>query len=120
MPFGPRGGERAGVRVKADNGTSFDWDELVWKACAVQAPFIRAGASTPGIGIYPVRPEPGYPFLLLVGVRIAACITRLPLPRTGQAPTSRGRRRVGGPGAEAQVDVVAGAGLANGDITRRR
>ncbi len=67
MPFGPRGGERAGVRVKADNGTSFDWDELVWKACAVQAPFIHAGASTPGIGIYPVRPEPGYPFLLPVG-----------------------------------------------------
>jgi hypothetical protein len=66
FPFGPKGGGQAGVRVKADNGTSFRWDELVWKACVVQAPFVRAGASAQGIGIcrsgltlIPVAHQPG-------------------------------------------------------------
>lgn len=52
FPFGPKGGERAGTRVKADNGTSFGPDELAWKASVIQAPFVRADASVQGIGIY--------------------------------------------------------------------
>jgi hypothetical protein len=67
FPFGPRGGERAGVRVKADNGTSFSWDELAWKACVVQAPFVRAGASAQGIGIYRSGLNRGIPAYYLWG-----------------------------------------------------
>lgn len=67
LPFGPRGGERTGVRVKADNGTSFSWDELVWKASVVQAPFVRAGASARGIGIYRSGLNRGIPAYYLWG-----------------------------------------------------
>jgi len=67
LPFGPRGGERAGVRVKADNGTSFSWDELLWKASVVQAPFVRAGASAQGVGIYRSGLNRGIPAYYLWG-----------------------------------------------------
>lgn len=67
FPFGPKGGERAGVRVKADNGTSFSWDELAWKASVVQAPFVRAGASAQGVGIYRSGLNRGVPAYYLWG-----------------------------------------------------
>lgn len=67
QPFGPRGGERTGVRVKADNGTSFSRDELVWKASVVQAPFVRAGAPARGIGIYRSGLNRGIPAYYLWG-----------------------------------------------------
>ncbi|MEV0430434.1 hypothetical protein [Micromonospora sp. NPDC050495] len=67
LPFGPKGRERAGVRVEADNGTSFSWDELVWKAAVIQAPLVRAGASVPGIGIYRSGVYRGVPAYYLWG-----------------------------------------------------
>ncbi|MEU5788697.1 hypothetical protein ABZ754_13335 [Micromonospora purpureochromogenes] len=67
LPFGPKGGERAGVRVRAENGTSFGWDELVWKASVIQAPFIRAGASVQGVGIYRSGLNRGVPAYYLWG-----------------------------------------------------
>ncbi|BCB81928.1 hypothetical protein GCM10022251_51890 [Phytohabitans flavus] len=66
-PFGPRGGERAGVRVKAENGTAFTRDELVWRASVIQAPLIRAGASVQGIGIYRSGLNRGVPAFYLWG-----------------------------------------------------
>ncbi|WP_346537416.1 hypothetical protein [Micromonospora sp. DPT] len=69
LPFGPKGGERAGVRVKAENGTAFRWDELVWKASVIQAPFIRAGASVQGIGIYRSGLNRGVPAYYLWGLQ---------------------------------------------------
>jgi hypothetical protein len=67
--FGPKGGERGGVLVKADNGASFRGDELVWKATVVQAPFVRAGASAHGIGIYRSGLNRGIPAYYLWGAR---------------------------------------------------
>jgi hypothetical protein len=67
FPFGPRGGQRAGVRVKADNGTSFSGDELVWKASLVQAPFVRAAASVQGVGIHRSGLNRGIPAYYLWG-----------------------------------------------------
>ncbi|MBO0825623.1 MAG: hypothetical protein J2P27_17485 [Actinobacteria bacterium] len=69
FPFGPKGGERAGVRVKADNGTSFSWEELVWKALVVQAPGVRDGASAQGVGIYRSGLNRGIPAYYLWGSR---------------------------------------------------
>ena len=67
QPFGPGGGERAGVRVKADNGTSFSWDELVWKATVIQAPFIGAHGTVQGVGIYRSGLNRGIPAYYLWG-----------------------------------------------------
>ena len=49
-PFGPSGGMKRGVRLKALNGRNFSSIELLWRAYAVQAPQHRT--STNGIGIY--------------------------------------------------------------------
>jgi hypothetical protein len=53
-PFGPDGEvwAAAGARVQAANGTVFPVEELLFKAAAVQAPFISGTAPTQGIGIY--------------------------------------------------------------------
>jgi hypothetical protein len=51
-PFGPQGGVKAGVRAKAANGTAFTVEELIWRAAAVQAPFIGDAVPAQGIGIY--------------------------------------------------------------------
>jgi hypothetical protein len=67
FPFGPKGGERAGVRIKADNGTSLSSDELAWKASVAQAPFIRAGAQVQGVGIYRSGLNQGIPAYYLWG-----------------------------------------------------
>jgi hypothetical protein len=67
FPFGPKGGERAGTRVKADNGTSFSADELAWKACVIQAPFVKAGGSVQGVGIYRCGLNRGIPAYYLWG-----------------------------------------------------
>ena len=69
QPFGPKGGERTGVRVKAGNGTSFGWDELFWKASILQAPFIRASASAHGVGIYRSGLNRGIPSYYLCGAQ---------------------------------------------------
>jgi hypothetical protein len=49
-PFGPGGGIKRGVRLKALNGRNFSSMELLWRAYEAQAPQHRT--STNGIGIY--------------------------------------------------------------------
>jgi hypothetical protein len=50
VPFGPGGGMKRAVRLKALNGRGFSSIELLWRAYEVQAPQHRT--STNGIGIY--------------------------------------------------------------------
>lgn len=52
FPFGPKGGERTGVRVRADNKAAFTAEEILWKAAVVQAPLIRDEVAVHGVGIY--------------------------------------------------------------------
>lgn len=62
-PFGPKGGQKAGVRVKADNGTAFTTEELIWKAATLQAAHIGNVLPTQGVGLYRTglhRGIPGY------------------------------------------------------------
>jgi hypothetical protein len=66
-PFGPNGGTKTGVRVKADDGIAFTLDELVWKAQAVQAPFIGTTMPTRGVGIYRSGLQRGIPSYYLWG-----------------------------------------------------
>jgi hypothetical protein len=66
-PFGPNGGQRAGVRVKADNGIAFTAGEFLWKAAAVQAPYIGEVAPTRGVGIYRSGLHRGIPSYYLWG-----------------------------------------------------
>jgi hypothetical protein len=67
QPFGSGGGERTGIRVNADNGTSFSGDELVWKASVLQAPFVRARVPAHGVGIYRSGLNRGIPAYYLWG-----------------------------------------------------
>lgn len=68
-PYGPRGGQKAGVRVKADDGIAFTAGELRRKAVAVQAASIgatsRSGvdevAAIQRIGIYRSGLQRGVP-----------------------------------------------------------
>lgn len=66
-PFGPQGGVKAGVRVKAANGTAFTVEELILKAAAVQAPFIGDAVPAQGIGIYRSGLQRGIPAYYLWG-----------------------------------------------------
>jgi hypothetical protein len=66
-PFGPKGGHKAGVRVQADNGTAFTIEELIWKAAAVQAPWIGEVVPVQGVGIYRSGLQRGIPAYYLWG-----------------------------------------------------
>ena len=66
-PFGPNGGQSAGVRVKADNGIAFTTGELLSKAAAVQAPCIGDVMPTRGVGIYRSGLHRGIPSYYLWG-----------------------------------------------------
>ena len=66
-PFGPRGGTRAGVRVVADNGSSFTAEELFRKAQAAQARHLRDEMPVAGVGIYRSGLQRGLPAFYLWG-----------------------------------------------------
>jgi hypothetical protein len=62
-PFGSKGGQKAGVRVRADNGVAFTPEELLWKAAMLQAPHVGDVLPTQGVGFYRTglhRGIPGY------------------------------------------------------------
>jgi hypothetical protein len=66
LPFGPRGGTKTGVRVAADNGSSFPTEELFHKAQAVQTAHLGAGMPA-GVGIYRSGLQRGLPAYYLWG-----------------------------------------------------
>jgi len=80
LPFGPRGGTKAGVRVVADNGSFFTAEELFRKAQAAQARHLSALAVS-GVGIYRSGLQHGLPAFYLWG---AASRLHEYLPRHGQ------------------------------------
>lgn len=67
-PFGPNGGQKAGVRVKAA-GQGFTFTELLEEAAAAQAPWIKNPVPTQGIGIYRSGLHRGIPAYYLWGSR---------------------------------------------------
>jgi hypothetical protein len=67
FPFGPKGGQKAGVRVRADNKAAFTAEEILWKAAAVQAPHIGDEAAVQGMGIYRLGLQRGVPGFYLWG-----------------------------------------------------
>ncbi|WP_406081291.1 hypothetical protein [Micromonospora sp. NBC_00858] len=67
-PFGPKGGSKAGVRVRADNGTSFTAEELIRKAATIQAPNVGDAVPVHGVGIYRLGLQRGVPAFYLWGV----------------------------------------------------
>jgi hypothetical protein len=60
-PFGPKGGQRRGTLIKANDGKTFYEAELIWHAWRIQAPFVRSPAQTKGIGIYRSGLQRGVP-----------------------------------------------------------
>jgi hypothetical protein len=66
-PFGPRGGIRAGVRLVADNGSSFTTEELFRKAKAAQARHLSKVMPVSGVGIYRSGLQRGLPAFYLWG-----------------------------------------------------
>jgi hypothetical protein len=67
LPFGPGGGTKAGVRVTADNGSSFPPEELFGKARAVQARHLGNAVPVAGVGIYRSGLQRGLPAFYLWG-----------------------------------------------------
>jgi hypothetical protein len=67
FPFGPKGAQKACVRVQADNEAAFTAEELLWKAAAVQALHIGNEVSVPGTGIYRLGLQRGLPSYYLWG-----------------------------------------------------
>lgn len=67
FPFGPKGGQKAGIRVKADNKAAFTAEEILWKAAVVQAPHIGDEVATHGVGIYRLGLLRGVPGFYLWG-----------------------------------------------------
>jgi hypothetical protein len=66
-PFGPKGGSKTGVRVKAANGTAFTVEELLQKAAAVEAPHVGDVLPVHGVGIYREGLQRGIPAFYLWG-----------------------------------------------------
>lgn len=66
-PFGPHGGRKAGVRVRAENGTAFPLEELIWRAATIQAKLLTGATPTEGIGIYREGLQRGIPAYYLWG-----------------------------------------------------
>jgi hypothetical protein len=67
LPFGPGGGTKAGVRVTADNGSSFTAEELFGKAQAAQAQHLSDAIPVTGVGIYRSGLQRGLPAFYLWG-----------------------------------------------------
>lgn len=67
LPFGPGGGTKAGVRVTADNGSSFTAEELFGKAQAAQAKHLGDAVPVTGVGIYRYGLLRGLPAFYLWG-----------------------------------------------------
>jgi hypothetical protein len=67
FPFGPGGGTKAGVRVGADNGSSFTLEELFHKAQAAQARHLGDVIPVAGVGIYRSGLQRGVPAFYLWG-----------------------------------------------------
>lgn len=67
LPFGPGGGTKAGVRVTADNGSSFTAEELFRKARPVQAQHLSDAIPVTGVGIYRSGLQRGIPAFYLWG-----------------------------------------------------
>jgi hypothetical protein len=67
FPFGPGGGTKAGIRVTADDGSSFSADELIRKAQTVQARHLTDAAPVAGVGIYRSGLQRGLPAYYLWG-----------------------------------------------------
>ncbi|GAA2398044.1 hypothetical protein GCM10010191_00910 [Actinomadura vinacea] len=67
LPFGPDGGTKAGVRVKADTGIAFTARELISKAATIEAPWVRSVVPTQGVGIYRSGLQRGLPAYYLWG-----------------------------------------------------
>ncbi|MGK5550736.1 hypothetical protein ACSNOI_03900 [Actinomadura kijaniata] len=66
-PFGPKGGEKPGARLAADNGTAFTVDELLRKAATLQASHLRDVPPTQGIGLHRAGLTRGVPSYYLWG-----------------------------------------------------
>jgi hypothetical protein len=66
-PFGPRGATKAGVRVVADNGSSFTAEELFRKAQVAQARHLSDVMPVSGVGIYRSGLQRGLPAFYLWG-----------------------------------------------------
>lgn len=67
LPFGPGGGTKSGVRVAADNGSSFSAEELFGKAQAVQTQHLGDPILVTGVGIYRSGLQRGLPAFYLWG-----------------------------------------------------
>lgn len=67
VPFGPKGGSKAGVRAKAENMAAFTAEEILRKAAAAQAPHLGDEPPAPGIGIYRLGLLRGIPSFYLWG-----------------------------------------------------
>ena len=67
MPFGPGGGTKAGVRVVADNSSSFSTEELLRKAQAAQVGHLSDVIPVAGVGIYRSGLQRGLPAFYLWG-----------------------------------------------------
>lgn len=72
-PFGPKGSQKRGTLLKANNGRGFSGIELLWHAFALQAPFLT-GLSE-GVGIYRLGFQQGAPSYYLWGFHDQAGLT---------------------------------------------
>jgi hypothetical protein len=66
-PFASRGGQKKAVRVKAGDGVAFTLKELLWRAAAVQAPFVEGELPVHGVGLYRSGLQRGIPAYYLWG-----------------------------------------------------
>ena len=67
LPFGPGGGTKTGLRIVADNGSSFSVDELFRKAQAAQSRHLGDAMPVAGVGIYRSGLQRGLPAFYLWG-----------------------------------------------------
>lgn len=67
LPFGPGRGTKPGVRVVADNGSSFTAEELFVKAKAAQTRYLGDPLPVTGVGIYRSGLQRGLPAFYLWG-----------------------------------------------------
>lgn len=67
LPFGPAGGTRAGIRIVADNDSSFTAEGLFRKAQVTQARLLSYVMPVAGVGIYRSGLQRGLPAFYLWG-----------------------------------------------------
>ncbi|GIJ16645.1 MULTISPECIES: hypothetical protein [Micromonospora] len=68
-PFGPKGGDKRGVRVAAEGGATLTVGELLWKAMAIQFPLLASRNPVRGVGLYRLGLQGGIPSYYLWGSR---------------------------------------------------